>query len=331
MSKQAFDQKLEALEALRTAPDPVAPLRKAIQDRNNYVVSKAAAIAGSLKLEELIPDLAATFDRFLTDPLKSDPQCWAKNAIAKSLKDLGCREARVFLLGIAHIQLEPVWGGQADSAGTLRGTCALALVDCHLDDLIILRHLTDRLADSEVPVRVDAALALAQFGRPEGVLPLRLKAAVGDEAPEVTGQCFASLLALAPEESIGFVGQFLNAKKEEVRGEAAAALAQSRDPEAFRILMGFYKKKMPAEVRHGLLLALGASPLREAADFLLSVIQKEPADFAATALKALAASRFRHETRDRARTIVEERDDENLLKIWKAESALTLSAPDQKE
>ena len=316
VSKQSFDKKIEALEALRSTADPVAPLRKALQDRNNYFVAKAAAIAASLKLEELVPDLAAAFDRFLADPAKTDPQCWAKNAIAKALKDLGCREAHVFLLGIAHIQLEPVWGGQADSACTLRGTCALALVDCHLDDLAILTHLTDRLADSEPLVRVDAALALAQFGRPEGVLSLRLKAAVGDEASEVIGQCFASLLALAPEESIGFVGRFLNAKKEEVRGEAAGALAQSRDPEAFRILMEFYKKKMPPEVRHGVLLALGASPLREAADFLLSVMQKEPGDFAATALKALAASRFRHETRDRVRAIVEEKDEENLLKTF---------------
>jgi HEAT repeat protein len=321
VSKQAFDKKIEALEAIRSAPDPAAPLRKAIQDRNNYVVSKAAAIAGSLKLEELIPDLAAAFDRFLIDPAKSDPQCWAKNAIAKALKDLGCREARVFLLGIAHVQMEPVWGGQADSAGTLRGTCALALVDCHLDDLVILTHLTDRLGDTQSPVRVDAALALAQFGRAEGILPLRLKACVGDEEPEVTGQCFASLLALAPDESIRFVGQFLNAKKEDVRGEAAAALAQSRDPEAFRILMEFYKKKLPPEVRHGVLMALGASPVREAADFLLSVVQKERGDFAATALKALAASRFRHEVRDRARVIVEEKDDEDLLKIFQREFA----------
>jgi HEAT repeats len=319
MSKQAFDKKLEALDAVRSAPDPASQLRKALQDRNNYFVAKAATIAASLKLEELIPDLAAAFERFLADPAKSDPQCWAKNAIAKALKNLACREARVYLLGIVHVQPEPVWGGQADSAGTLRGTCVLALVDCHLDDLVILTHLTDRLADTEPPVRVDAALAIAQFGRPEGVLPLRLKAAVGDEAPEVTGQCFASLLALAPGESIRFVGQFLNAKKEEVCGEAAAALAQSRDPEAFRILTEFYKKKMPAEVRHGVLLALGASPLREAADFLLSVIQKGPGDFAATALKALAASRFRHETRDRARGVVEEKDDENLLKIFDIE------------
>ncbi len=196
-------------------PDAVlSQLRKALKDPNNYLVSKAVAIAADLKRDELIPDLTAAFDRFMIDPVKSDPQCWAKTAIAKELKDLGNRDAHVFLRGIVHIQPEPVWGGQADSAGTLRGTCALALVDCRLDDLEILTHLTDRLADKEMPVRLDAALAIAQFGRPEGVLPLRLKAWVGDVEPEVVGQCFTSLLALDSRTSLRFPGSWVPGRQE---------------------------------------------------------------------------------------------------------------------
>ncbi len=208
MSKQAFEKKIEALEALRSASDPAAvpgELRKALRDRNNYLVSKAAELASDLKQDDLIPELITAFDRFMTDPVKSDPQCWAKNAIAKALKNLGHRDAPVFLRGIAHVQPEPVWGGQADSAGTLRGTCALALVDCRLDELEILTHLTDRLADKEMPVRVDAALAIAQFARPEGVLPLRLKAWLGDDEPEVIGQCFTSLMALDSRAALGLI------------------------------------------------------------------------------------------------------------------------------
>ena len=119
MAKQAFEKKLAGLEALRHASDPAAvrdPLRKALKDRNNYLVSKAAAIAGDRRIEELTDDLIAAFDRFFADPVKSDPQCWAKNAIAKALKDLGCRQASVFVRGIDHVQLEPVWGRRADSA-----------------------------------------------------------------------------------------------------------------------------------------------------------------------------------------------------------------------
>ena len=57
MSKQAFDAKIAALEALRAAPDAAAaPLRKALADRNNYIVSKAAGLAGDLLLSGLIPN-----------------------------------------------------------------------------------------------------------------------------------------------------------------------------------------------------------------------------------------------------------------------------------
>jgi HEAT repeat protein len=323
LSKQAFERKIEALEALRSASDPdavLSPLRKALKDPNNYLVSKAVAIAADLKREDLIPDLTASFDRFMTDPVKSDPQCWAKTAIAKALKDLGHRDAHVFLRGIVHVQPEPVWGGQADSAGTLRGTCALALVDCRLDDLEILTHLTDRLADKEMPVRLDAALAIAQFGRPEGVLPLRLKAWVGDVEPEVVGQCFTSLLALDSRASLGFIAGFLGAQNDDVRAEAATVLAQSREPEAFQLVIEFYnRKRLPAELRLGVLIALGASPLRQAADFLMSVVQNESGELAGSALAALGLSRFKNEMREPVRTIVVEKQDPALSKIFERE------------
>jgi hypothetical protein len=51
--KEAFERKLEALASLRAAPTPEAavdPLHKALKDRSNYLVSKAAALAGELSL-----------------------------------------------------------------------------------------------------------------------------------------------------------------------------------------------------------------------------------------------------------------------------------------
>jgi hypothetical protein len=66
VTRRAFNRKIEALEALRSAPDAAAArdqLRRALMDRNNYVVSRAAAIAAALKVHELIPDLLASFDR----------------------------------------------------------------------------------------------------------------------------------------------------------------------------------------------------------------------------------------------------------------------------
>jgi hypothetical protein len=168
MSKQAFEEeeKVRAVGALRSgshAAEAGGALRKALRDRSNNLVSKAAVVAG-LRLEELIPVSGAAFDRFLNDPVKSDPQCWAKTAIAKALRDLEHRDPGVFLRGISHVQLEPVWGGRADSAAAPRGTCALALVACAPPDTEILKHLTQRLAGREKPVRMDAAVAIAQLG-----------------------------------------------------------------------------------------------------------------------------------------------------------------------
>jgi HEAT repeat protein len=313
-AKQAFEKKLADLEALRSAPAEGAALAigKALKDRSNYLVSKAAAIAADLRIENLVPDLITAFDRFLKDPVKSDPQCWAKTAIAKALKDLGHRDAEVFLRGIDHIQMEPVWGGKADTAATLRGTCALALIDCPLEDLAILTRLADRLADMETPVRLDAALAIGHFGRDEGALLLRLKLLVGDKQPEVIGQCFASLLNLAPRDSLAFIQRFLNSKDEEIAAEAASALATSREPEAIETLKAFWDKHPASDVRKAILISLGASTLREAAEFLVSVLKVESGELASQALSALAASRFRQEIGDRIKTILDEKNDLDL-------------------
>lgn len=319
MSKQAFDKKIEALEALRSEPDSavaVDHVRKALRDRNNYLVSKAAELAADLSLCALIPDLLATFDRFLIDPVKSDPQCWAKNAIAKALKDLGHHDAQVYLRGIVHTQFEPVWGGRADSAPTLRGTCALALVECQLDDLEILTHLTYGLADAEKPVRIDTATAISQLARPEGALLLRLKILLGDNEPEVMGQCFISLLSLTPRDSVPFIGRFLKAADENVRLEAAGALAQSREPGAIEVLEDFWRDRLSPGLRSAFLVSLGASPLPEAAEFLLSIIADESAELAASALAALAASRFRADMRDRTAAAIEGKHDANLGRIF---------------
>ena len=47
-----------------------------------------------------------------------------------------------------HIQLEGGWGGASDTAGPLRGTCALALVQCReLNSHRLLVHLVPLLAE----------------------------------------------------------------------------------------------------------------------------------------------------------------------------------------
>jgi len=321
VNKQAFDQKMEAIEALRSSPGSpatVEQLRKALKDRNNYIVSKAAAVAGDLGLRDLIPDLIAAFQRFMTDSVKSDPKCWAKNAIAKSLKDLEYSEADFFLRGLKHFQYEPVWGGKEDTAATLRGASALALVSCALPRFAILTHLVETLAaDPGKSVRVDAARATAQLSGLDSILLLRLKASCGDKEAEVVGQCFAGLLEISPPDSIPFVASFLYAENTDVRVEAAAALGECHEPAAVAVLQEHWRAQSDPDTRRAILLSLGPSRQIAAADFLLSVVMEGLTEDARNAIRALAASRFREDYRERVATAMESRP--NLLEVFHKE------------
>jgi HEAT repeat protein len=318
MSKKAFEEKIAAVDALRLASDPrevVTPLRKALSERNNYLVSKAAAITALHALDELIPELLSAFDRFLVDAVKSDPQCWAKNAIVKALKDLDHRQPDVYLRGISHIQLEPVWQGSSDTAATLRGACALALVNTPLDDLRILTELTSRLADAEKTVRMDTAVALAQLGKQEGALLLRLKSLIGDAEPEVTGQCLMALLAMGGDGSLEFVAGFLKSPDEYVRMEAIAALAQARSESAVEHLRQYWKQRLPPLERRGLVQSLAGSPIPSSAEFLIEILVEENGDLAEAALRSLAVGRFRNDFRDRIKAAVHQKPDLKLHQI----------------
>ena len=318
-SKRAFDAKLESLRALRGADDPAlvqVQLGKALADRNNYFVARAAALVAELRCEALIPDLLAAFDRFFVDPVKSDPQCLAKSAIAEALKQLEQRGPEPYRRGIEHFQFEPTFGGSADTAAGLRATCALALADSLLPDLEILAHLADALADPEKEVRINSAIALNNLGRLEGALLLRLKALSGDAEPDVLGHCFTSLLNLAPN-GVAFISRFLESRNGDVRLEAASALAQCRDVEAIQVLKEFWKQPLlSVEERRALLINLGASPLPEAADFLVGIVASEAPTLAASAIAALGSSRFRTQLAARVAESVATRDDPILIRAF---------------
>ena len=319
-SKEAFDRKIAALESLRA--DPASPatvdaLRKALKDRNNFLAAKAATLCGQLGLKTLRPDLAAAFERLTIDPAKTDPKCWAKNALAKALKDLEHDDPAVFLRGIVHIQMEPVWGGQSDSAATLRGTCALALVATTLDRVSVVTHLVDLLADPEKSARIDAVRALGQLPGHDTVHLLRLKGLAGDIDPEVTGNCFDALLGIAPSESVAFVARFLNAPDPDVRAEAASALGASPEPLAVEILKQCFEDRLDPELRAAILRSLAASRQASAAEFLLTVIEEARPELAVAAVESLAAGRFRDEFRDRAGNAIQRRDIAELTAAYR--------------
>lgn len=289
--KRQFEQQLAALEALREASeeDRIAQLPKAFNHKNNFIVAKAADLSREFNLRDFTPDLLRAFDRFFDNPEKSDPQCWAKNAISRALAAFEYQEPDVFLRGMRHTQFEPVWGGRSDTAGTLRATCALALVQCRTmtnDDL--LRHLVDLLADTDQAVRSEAARAIEQVGSASACLLLRARATLGRDEPEVLGACYGGVLRLEGVSAIPWVARFLSTG-DDAAGEAALAIAATHSPESFNVLRKGLDDSNDPWFRSVLLSAIALTRQDVATEFLLDQVKSESPD-AERALEAIVRS-----------------------------------------
>lgn len=318
--RQTTEAKIAQLKALRNdphSPAALTELKKALADRSNYVVARAAEMIGEWELRTLAPDLVAAFDRLVMDPSKTDPQCLGKSAIAEALVRLEHDDWDFFLKGMRHYQPEPVWGGEQDAAAQLRGTCALGLVQSRYGDSVgVLSHLADLLADTEKPARIGAARAIAQFSRLEGVPLLRLKIHSGDKATEVMGECFAALLSLAAKDAIPLIADFLQSHDLDLRLEAAAALGESREPQAFEALKSCWERHHDRSFKKSLLLSMGLSRQPAAVEFLLSLVQGKSPDVAADALAALAPCRFQTSTREKVEVAVRQSAHTELAKVF---------------
>jgi len=320
MPSRRIEQQLETLNELRHADstESLEKLRSALADRVNIVVGKAAKIAAEAQAKALIPNLRSAFDRLFENPTKTDPQCWGKNAIAKALKDLECDEAAPFLRGIGHIQMEPIWGGEEDTAKTLRGTCALALPECRdVPRYQVMRVLVEALTDSAASVREHAAVALEQMGGDEASLLLRLKARLGDREPCVTGQVLESLLRLEAGSAVSFVSEFLAFGDEEVREEAALALGTSRLSDAIQALQEAWRTSCHIRAGEALLRGLSVSRQEEALRFLLEIVRDGRTRDAIEAIEALELNRGSEDICERLRQAVEVRGEASVNEAWR--------------
>ena len=282
------EAKLDALNALdphdRATFDEA--LGKALQDKNYRVVGRAASLVEEHQLATRIPDLLAAYARFLQDAAKRDPNCIAKKAITRALVTLECRDSEFYLKGIRYVQLEPVWGGTADTAVDVRGTCAMGLVSSGY--VRAVPELAVLLADSEVRAR-EAAVRAISCGYPrEAEALLRFKMLAGDERPEVLAECFTGLLAIAPEECMTLVAAHLSHRDEAVRDFAALALGESHHPLALEHLRRRWDAVLvPEEMRATLIRAAAVHRSEAAFDWLLTIIEngtKKQADIAVDAL-----------------------------------------------
>lgn len=321
--EMAKPRKLEEMQALlaEIRPDPtsdtgMATLRQILQSRFSIAIAQAATLIGEADITALRPELAATFDRLIENPKANDPGCLAKQAIAETLYRLNYGDAAIFRTGIHHVQMEPVWGGQEDTAAALRGTCALGLV--RLNDPDVMNELADLLADPKPEARIAAARAIAYSENPQGVALLRLRLRVGD-TPPVLSECVLALLKLAPTQaSLAQVTRLLNSH-EASAGESVAiaeavalALGESRAPGAFVILRDWWQSVRDPELRQSGLMAIAMLRQDEAIEFLLSLIAEGSTPDGKNAIHALSVYRQDARLWQRVCETVEERGNQLL-------------------
>jgi hypothetical protein len=332
MAARKVEQTLESLRALRAeGPHPGAAeaLRRSLCDPVNVVVAKAASIVAEFQIHDRIPDLLQALSRALEKP-KADPQCWAKTAIVKALVHLGYDRAAPFLAGVRYVQMEPVWGGEEDSAAPFRSVCVLALLHC-VDATrdTVLRCLVDALAEADPNTRTDAIRGIEKMGGDEATLLLRLKARVGDKDPAVTGQALESILFLEGDDGVPFVAEFLHLGQEQAREEAALALGVSRLPSAVDCLIDTFEKRSGRDDTFPLLRGLSASRTEHALAFLFHKLSNGRLHEARHALSALELHRDTAEILKRVADVLSARQDPELVAAfdrWKKHDAARMTS-----
>lgn len=311
---------LAAIHAIRESPekfDIKRDLAPFLRHKSNHVIAAAAGVAERLEALVLAPDLVQAFEKLMRDPAKLDQGCKATIAIVQALIQLEDPAAKVYFLGIHHVQREGSFGPPVDVAAPLRGLCARGLARMGHPDALL--ECVTLLADPEIPARTGAIRAIADAGRPEGVLLLRLKALLGDKEIEVTGECFGSLLGLDPGGSVPFVAKFLDAAGGAVGEQATLALGESRLPAGFEALREAWERGGAAEQRRTLLVAIAMLRIDQALEFLLGRLAEESGPVAADALAGLAFYARDEAVLNRAEEIIRQRGDGALEAVFARE------------
>ncbi len=312
-TRPSTEDALAAIHAIRQAPekyDLARDLAPFLGHKSNHVVAAVAETAERLEVAALAPDLAQAFERLMRDPAELDQGCKAMIAIVQALVILEDAAARVFFAGIRHVQKEGSFGPPVDAAAPLRGLCARGLARMGHPDALL--ECVTLLADPEIPARTGAIRAVADSGRPDGILLLRLKALTGDKEIEVTGECFTALLSLDPAGSVDFVAKFLTSKDEDMAEQAALALGESHLPAAFSVLREAWESGGAREHRRMLLTAIALLRSDNSLEFLLALLSEESPSIAAGVLAALRFYSGDETVAARVRDILRRRRDASL-------------------
>ncbi len=286
-------RKLEViLKQLHSArEDPSAPasfdlLRQVLAHDVSHAVAKAADLIRDFECHAFTADLTAAFHRFMENPTRSDKACRAKIAVSAALCALGADAPEVYLLGIRHRQMEPVFGGSIDTAPTLRANSAAGLVG--INHRQAPERLADLLADSEPATRAGAIQAMALSG--DGVYSplLRYKARIGDPEIPVLGECLTALLQIERDAALPFVSDFIDTSSRAIAEAALLALGESRCAGAFPILKDWWTANPGSVMQRTALVAIAMLRHDAAFGFLLGLITDADLATAIDAVEALA-------------------------------------------
>ena len=301
---------LAELKAIGQDPqsaEAIHKLEKALCGSSNHLAATAARIVGESDLVRFEDLLVESFWRFMDNPLKTDKGCIARKAIAEALFQMGSHQEGLFLEGIRHVQLEPVYGGKEDTAAELRYVSAMGLVRAGYPEVML--ELAQLLADVELDARIGAVRAIAYAHQEAGVPLLRFKALTGDEDARVIYECFRALLDLTAEEALPFVASFFTHEDPAVAESAILAIGESRLAGALGVLREGWENTLDQDVRRFMLLAIAMLREEDAIDFLVSLIAEEPPGIARDAIKALEMYQGDEMIWGQVRELIEARDD----------------------
>ena len=309
------EEKLADLDGLMAEKDSAAMrarLETALADRHFSVVAKAAKIAAGALQYDLRAALAAAYRRLLDKPLKTDPNCIGKKAIARALVELDFADVDFFVAALSYRQPEPVWGGTADTAAELRSICAMGLVASGYSRALV--EVAPLLYDAEAESRLGAVRAIACGNPREAELLLRAKVVGGDAEPAVVGECFSGLLGVEPDESLAFVARYLEEGEDALREHAALALGESRLEAVLPLLRKAWDDVLvSSSLRRALLRAAAMLRTEAAFDWLIALIAERDFATATDILEALALYKHNAKLAARLKAALAERGDRALL------------------
>jgi hypothetical protein len=308
-----IQESLEQLSTLRAASDDAGlsgELRGFLRNRSNLVIAKAAKIAGERRVAGLVPDLVVAFHKLMRDPARVDKRCKALTEIVTVLYAMDYTEPEIYLQGLRHVTMEGSFGPPVDAAAHLRGLCAQGLT--RTSHPTALEDVTNLLVDPEPPARIGAVRALAANGGPAGAIALRLKALTGDREAEVIAECFSGLMLSPSENSVSFVGRYVDSDDAEIAEAAILALGAARSARAVVVLKEKWEITIRGRLKKVLLLALASSRSEDALNFLLAQLETAQAPIAVEILNALAAQRPTASIRQSIEAAVQRRGDQIL-------------------